>query len=83
MIFLFLVFRYLYDLGKVKGNWTDQTPLHIAVREGKVNFVRFLAESGEYLNTSDAHGNTPLHLAVNVYSVLACVLPFVTSCKRG
>lgn len=42
----------------------DQTPLHVAAREGHTVAVTLLLESGADINAKDVHGCTPLHCAV-------------------
>ena len=45
-------------------NNAEQTPLHVAVKEGNVDMVQLLLRYGADPNFLDANGNTPLHVAV-------------------
>jgi serine/threonine protein kinase/ankyrin repeat protein len=44
-------------------NKVGETPLHKAARDGVVDFVRILVESGANVNLTDINGYTPLHVA--------------------
>lgn len=45
-------------------NWRKVTPLHRAVRGGRIGYVRFLLDQGADVNAADVAGDTPLRRAV-------------------
>ena len=45
-------------------NEDGETPLHLALREGKVNFARMLIERCASLTVQNNNGETPLHLVL-------------------
>lgn len=45
-------------------NWRRVTPLHRAVRAGRIGFVRFLLDHGADVDAADVAGDTPLRRAV-------------------
>lgn len=48
------------------GNKKKETPLHIAVRNNKVEFVKFLIERGAEVEAKDVNGATPLFISLEV-----------------
>jgi len=54
------------------GNHNDDTPLHIACREGHFQIVEFLLDNGAHINARNYIDNTPLHLACHngYYSIV-------------
>ena len=44
-------------------NKSGDTPLHIAVEEGRIEIVEILLEAGADIQVEDHENNTPLHLA--------------------
>ncbi|QYS94986.1 ANK_REP_REGION domain-containing protein [Trichoderma simmonsii] len=53
------------DARRVKA-WAEhrQTPLHLAVQDGKADLVESLLMQGDNIEAQDTNGKTPLHLAV-------------------
>ena len=49
----------------VHSNYRGWTPLHIAVRHGHEEVVRFLIDRGAGVNLADEYGGTHLHLAAD------------------
>ncbi len=47
-------------------NWRKLTPLHRAVRAGRVRYVEFLLDQGADVNAADVAGDTPLRRAVTM-----------------
>lgn len=43
----------------------EGTPLHVAVKEGDTELVKYLLEKGANPNAKGAFGETPLHIAVD------------------
>jgi ankyrin repeat protein len=40
----------------------QETPLHVACKNGKLDVSRFLIDHGSDINSRDEDGNIPLHL---------------------
>ncbi|GMT49208.1 MAG: hypothetical protein IEMM0008_0747 [bacterium] len=46
-----------------KAGFADETPLHIAVKEGRFEIIKILIANGAFVNVRDAFGLTPLYVA--------------------
>lgn len=47
-------------------NNDKESPLHIAVKNGKINLTSYLLEVGSIVNTTNEHGYCILHYAVDI-----------------
>ena len=47
-----------------RKNFADQTPLHIASREGHIKSLECLVGYGADVEVTDLQGNTPLHFVL-------------------
>src|SRR5437588_11860946 len=52
---------YLRDIIERRDR-SGLTPLHHAVKNNEINFIRFLIEAGADVNAKDNNGNTPLNM---------------------
>jgi ankyrin repeat protein len=52
---------YLRDIIERRDR-SGLTPLHYAVKNNEINFIRFLIEAGADVNAKDNNGNTPLNM---------------------
>jgi ankyrin repeat protein len=57
----------------VNSNWGD-TPLHMAVQDGREQIVRVLIARGADVNRANDRGNTPLHRAVEYPNLVTALL---------
>jgi len=62
--------------GLYSANYKNETPLHVAARNGKYNLVKYFAKKGCNINATSANGATCLHVACanGHYTTVECLL---------
>jgi ankyrin repeat protein len=71
--------KYLVDLqtdGQCSLNYDNETPLHLAARNGRDYLVIYFAKNGKNINAASANGATCLHFACENghYTTVECLL---------
>jgi len=71
--------KYLVEVdrdGLYTPNYQNETPLHLAARNGKDKLVTYFAENGFNINAPSANGDTCLHVACEngYYTIVECLL---------
>jgi hypothetical protein len=80
--------RFALELKRAKINCSDSkqkyTPLHIAVKENRVEIIQYLISKGADLTIKDANGKTPIdYIRQKHKELIACISHFTKHSPEG